>query len=150
LDAVSANETENNSENQPWMQNVDNITELFYQYRSNALSKVDGDKMLPIESSLHELFALNHTFLLCSDQYSEAQIQVFGKELLDQLYNSLVESHLQKSYKFSDEEILKVIIPISKLALSAASAEDVQFELLDASKSMEYSKQRVFRAIALR
>lgn len=132
-----------------WIHEGRNVTELFTHYHDAIQSEVDVVKLLPLKSNIHELLALNHTLLLCPEQHSQAQIRVFGKDLLNQLHLSVSERHLNKSGKLTDDELLKIMDPITQQTIATTSPEDAQFALFAVSRGLSYSKQRVVRAIAL-
>ncbi|PHZ13944.1 uncharacterized protein RHIMIDRAFT_235945 [Rhizopus microsporus ATCC 52813] len=85
----------------PWMFNGSNMAELFqtFQHKVAALSRAN---LLQIETSIHEILALLHIFLICPSQHSKQIIDVFFKEKLYDVHQSFVQKSMDKNIDITD------------------------------------------------
>ncbi|ORE11691.1 hypothetical protein BCV72DRAFT_300677 [Rhizopus microsporus var. microsporus] len=85
----------------PWMFNGSNVAELFqtFQHKVAALSRAN---LLQIETSIHEILALLHIFLICPSQHSKQIIDVFFKEKLYDVHQSFVQKSMDKNIDITD------------------------------------------------
>ncbi|KAG1136978.1 hypothetical protein G6F37_012560 [Rhizopus arrhizus] len=130
----------------PWMFNDSNVAELFqtFQHKVAALSRAN---LLQIETSIHEILALSHIFLLCPSQHREQMIDVFSRETLYDIHQSFVQESIDKSIDITDGICANVARIIDSVEQKVRSKDEATALLSRLCISLDEHASSVIRGI---
>ncbi|CEG82134.1 hypothetical protein RMATCC62417_16251 [Rhizopus microsporus] len=130
----------------PWMFNGSNVAELFqtFQRKVAALSRAN---LLQIETSIHEILALSHIFLLCPSQHSEQMIDVFSKEILYDIHQSFVQESMDKNIDITDEICANIARIVDSVEQKVRSKDEAAALLSQLCINLDEHASSVIRGI---
>ncbi|CDH54442.1 predicted protein [Lichtheimia corymbifera JMRC:FSU:9682] len=68
------------------------IAQRFYMYKKEVVTR-ERETTFYFETHLFDLLSLNHILLLKPSQYSQRQLNIFGRQALESLYNNFLDDH---------------------------------------------------------
>lgn len=88
------------------MENGINVTNLFTEYRQRIEQFVNSEGLIPFETHVQELSALNHILILKPLQHSKMMRKVFTDENIKHIINEQAQMSIDLSFGFTSEELM--------------------------------------------
>ncbi|KAG0175575.1 hypothetical protein DFQ30_005271 [Apophysomyces sp. BC1015] len=130
----------------PWtFKNVD-VAELFTRFRQ-SVREMSSNRLVFIESSVHELLALSNILLLCPDQHSSLCMNVFTEDVLSDLTKELLAECMDLNQDMTDHACMKLSRIINNVESNIQSKDDAEFDLLVLGKDLNSLGRSLVRGI---
>ena len=97
------------------MENGINVTILFTEYCQRVEQFVKTEGLIPIETRIQELSALNHILVLKPLQHSKMMREVFTDENIKYITNEPVKTSMNSSLDFISDELTKLNLVLKHL-----------------------------------
>ncbi|KAI8330666.1 hypothetical protein EDC96DRAFT_528088 [Choanephora cucurbitarum] len=147
---INETEEDESAEVEPWiMENGINVTSLFTEYYQRVEQFVKTEGLIPIETHVQELSALNHILVLKPLQHSKMIREVFTDENIKYITNEQVKTSMNSSLDFTSDELTQLNLVLKHLINQTQSVHNIATNLMVFSNSLDYEKRRVIIGIAM-
>lgn len=113
--------------------------------------QMTAERLLKIETSLHELLSHTNILLLTPDQHSETLLEVFSEVTLNSLHSSLVNTFDSRFEETDIDQEVQVLNQVSRIIAAVEKKEidrsKAELELLTLARGKEYCLTRTIKAI---
>lgn len=131
------------------MENGINVTTLFTEYYKRVEQFVKTEGLIPIETHVQELSALNHILVLKPLQHSKMIREVFTDENIKYVTNEQLKTSMNSSLDFTSDELKQLNLVLKHLTNQTQSVHNIATKLMVFSNSLDYEKRRVIIGIAM-